>query len=240
MANETPYLDYAGLTVYNQEVTERLGTKVDKVTGKQLSDENFTAAEKTKLEGLTNYTLTAANGTTLGGVMVAQTTDPIPEKTALKADPNGKAFVDWAEAPNATQTSPGLVKLGTGLKVNADTGAVEIDAETAPTHDVSWTDIQNKPDIALKSDITSMYQWKGSVANYDALPTTDVQIGWVYNTEDTGMNYGWTGTGWDALGQVFHITPITAEQIRALFSDSTQDDTSGSDAGEGTPSVPEP
>lgn len=43
---------------------------VKKVTGRQLSTNDFTDEEKTKLQGLKNYTLERANATLLGGVMV--------------------------------------------------------------------------------------------------------------------------------------------------------------------------
>lgn len=45
---------------YNKtEVDSKLATKVDKVTGKGLSTNDYTSAEKTKLAGLTNYDDTA-------------------------------------------------------------------------------------------------------------------------------------------------------------------------------------
>lgn len=45
---------------YNKtEVDSKLVTKVDKVTGKGLSTNDYTSAEKTKLAGLTNYDDTA-------------------------------------------------------------------------------------------------------------------------------------------------------------------------------------
>lgn len=217
MATTKQYLDYEGLTAYNTKVKAKLDTKVEKVTGKGLSDENYTSAEKTKLEGLKNYVLPAAATSTLGGVIVATTEDPVPTNTALKADATGKAFVDWTEAPAASATVAGLAKVGTGLKIG-DSGAIEIDPATAPTHEVSWSDIQNKPDVAVKGDLASVYKFKGSVANYAALPTEGLEVGWVYNVEDTGMNYAWTGTEWDALGQAFSITAISNEQIDALFT----------------------
>lgn len=96
MATTKQYLDYEGLSTYNTKVKAKLDTKVDAVTGKGLSDENYTAAEKTKLEGLKNYVLPAAATATLGGVIVATTEDPVPTNTALKADATGKAFVDWS------------------------------------------------------------------------------------------------------------------------------------------------
>lgn len=69
---------------------------------------------------------------------------------------------------------------------------------------------------AKKSDITSMYKYKGSKANYAALPATGNTAGDVWNVEDTGMNYAWTGSAWDALGSVFTITAITAAEIEEI------------------------
>lgn len=211
------YLDYTGLSAYDAKVKAELAKKVDAVTGKGLSEENYTAAEKAKLEGLKNYVLPATTVGALGGVMVEVSEDPVPIKTALKADATGKAYVDWANAPAASTTVAGLAKVGTGLKVG-ESGAIEIDPASAPTHEVNWSDIQNKPDVAVKGDLASVYKYQGSVANVDALPTEGLEVGFVYNTEDTGMNYAWTGTEWDPLGQLFNITPITTEQIDALFA----------------------
>ena len=47
--------------------------------------------------------------------------------------------------------------------------------------------------------LTSVYKYKGSVADNDALPD-DAENGDVYNVESDGMNYAWNGTAWDALG----------------------------------------
>lgn len=58
--------------VQNKAVNTALGNKVDKVSGKQLSTEDYTSAEKTKLAGLQNYTLPTA-GTSLGGVKTTST-----------------------------------------------------------------------------------------------------------------------------------------------------------------------
>jgi len=54
-------------------------------------------------------------------------------------------------------------------------------------------------DNAISSAISSVYKYKGSVATYDDLPSSDLTIGDVYNVEDTGDNYAWTGTAWDKL-----------------------------------------
>lgn len=68
------YLDKAGVTYLIGKIKTLLGAKVDKVTGKGLSTEDYTTAEKTKLgtvaENANNYALPAASSTVLGGVKV--------------------------------------------------------------------------------------------------------------------------------------------------------------------------
>lgn len=73
--------------------------------------------------------------------------------------------------------------------------------------------------FAKKSDIAGAYIYKGSVAAYANLPAEGLTAGDVYNVEDTGMNYGWTGAGWDALGSLFQLDPLTSEEIRAIMSE---------------------
>ena len=69
---------------------------------------------------------------------------------------------------------------------------------------------------ALKSDITAMYRYKGSVASKSDLPTKGNTTGDVYDVGD-GMNYAWTGSKWDALGEVFSITDIKNTEIDAAL-----------------------
>lgn len=79
---------------------------------------------------------------------------------------------------------------------------------------------------ALKTDITNVYKYKGSVNNYSDLPTTGLTAGDVYNVVnedeshgiDAGENVAWTGSEWDPLGGSFLITAITNAQIDALFA----------------------
>lgn len=70
---------------------------------------------------------------------------------------------------------------------------------------------------ALKSDITAMYRYKGSVASYDKLPTSDQTIGDVYDVGN-GMNYAWNGEKWDGLGQVFTIDAIQNTEIDTILA----------------------
>lgn len=122
------YLDQTGMAYFWGKLKALLAGKVDTVSGKGLSTEDFTSAEKTKLA----------------------------------------AF------------------------------------DTADTY-------------AKKSDISTVYKYKGSVANAAALPS-GAEVGDVYNTEDTGMNYAWTGTAWDELGGSFDITAITTGEIDTMMA----------------------
>ena len=61
---------YAGLAHLRQILEAAKTNFVAKEDGKGLSTEDFTTAEKTKLAGLSNYTLTAATTDTLGGIKV--------------------------------------------------------------------------------------------------------------------------------------------------------------------------
>lgn len=128
-------------------VDNKLDTKVDKVSGKQLSANDYTNEDKTKLAG---------------------------------------------------------IAAGAEVNVNADWNAESGDAQ-----------ILNKPTIIteeqvdqkINAAIGSVYKVKGSVANYNALPTKDVSIGDVYNLEDTGANYVATSTtpDWDKLSETVDL-----------------------------------
>ena len=73
---------------------------------------------------------------------------------------------------------------------------------------------------ALKSEITSMYRHKGSVAAVANLPDTGQTAGDVYNVTATGMNYVWTGTEWDALGAVFSVEYLSNNEIDIVFTNA--------------------
>lgn len=85
---------------------------------------------------------------------------------------------------------------------------------------VAWENVTGKPDVALKSDLSSVYRYRGSVTNYASLPAEGNTVGDVWNVEATGMNYAWDGEKWDALGEAFRIGSISNEEIDAIVSAS--------------------
>ena len=64
------YLDNNGLLYLWGKIKTLVGGKVDKVDGKGLSANDYTDADKAKLESLSNYTLPTASADALGGVKV--------------------------------------------------------------------------------------------------------------------------------------------------------------------------
>lgn len=73
--------------------------------------------------------------------------------------------------------------------------------------------------FAKKSELTNVYKYKGSVAAFANLPAEGNTAGDVYNVESSGMNYAWTGTTWDALGEIFEIESITNAEIDAITAE---------------------
>lgn len=61
---------------------------------------------------------------------------------------------------------------------------------------------QTEEDVALSisSAVASAYKYRGSVATYNDLPASGQAVGDVWDVQDTGVNYAWTGNEWDDLG----------------------------------------
>lgn len=119
--------------------------------------------------------------------------------------------------PTATAETLGGVKVGAGLNI---VGGVLSATGGGTADSVDWSNVQNKPDLALKSDLTTVYTYRGSKASYGSLPESGNTVGDVWNVEDTGKNYAWTGTEWDDLGGTFEIQAITNAEIDAITGEA--------------------
>ena len=89
------------------------------------------------------------------------------------------------------------------------------------------TEHQSLANYYTKSEVDgklgSVYKYKGSVANFDSLPTSDVNNGDVYNTEDTGDNYAYVSetSSWDKLGGTINLDNYATKE--ELFSKDYND-----------------
>ena len=101
-------------------------------------------------------------------------------------------------------------KLATKADIDGTTTAltkrIDTVANNLATHEA---DFNNPHKVTAKQlGLTTVYQYKGSVATYADLPTTGQKIGDVYNVETAdpdhgikaGDNVAWDGAQWDILG----------------------------------------
>lgn len=101
----------------------------------------------------------------------------------------------------------------------ATTSANGLMSSTDKTKLDGFSDASN---YALKTDITGIYKYKGSVATESLLPSSGQSAGDVYDIQAAssygaaGMNVAWTGSAWDALGEMFTITSITNAELDVI------------------------
>lgn len=165
--------------------TTAIQSKVDKVDGFGLSSNDFTSQEKTKLAGLSNYTLPTASDTVKGGIKVGSGLTMNGE--VLSATGGGMAdSVEWdnvlSKPEFATVATSGAYNDLSGkpsLSTVATSGSYNdlSNKPTIPTVDVtkSYVDTQlatkaNASNVYTKSEVdskvSSVYRVKGSVASY--------------------------------------------------------------------------
>lgn len=80
------------------------------------------------------------------------------------------------------------------------------------------TKINDLPHMIGDSASATIYKFKGSVASKKNLPST-AENGDVYNVEDTGSNYAFTGSSWDKLSENIDLSPyLTKESAISTYS----------------------
>ena len=175
--------------VQNKAVNSALGNKVDKVSGKGLSTNDFTSALKDKLDGIA----AGANKTTVDTSLSATSTNPVQNKAVNSALGNKVDKVS-----------------GKGLSTNDFTTAEKnkLAAFSSASDYALKSDVTGlyrpKGSVATYDDLPTL---------------TENEAGWVYDVLSDGMNWLWTGEKWDNLGAIFTIDLITNEDILAMFTD---------------------
>lgn len=157
------------------------------------------------------------NQNAFSNVVVGSTTIAADTKTDSLTIAGSGAITVTGDAANdkVTISTSAQANVIESVKVNGTALSVSSKAVniTVPTTVAALTDAGN---YALKSDLTNVYKYKGSVANTSALPKTDNTSGDVYNVEDSGMNYAWNGETWDSLGEIVKIDSITNDEIDTI------------------------
>lgn len=146
MPTQIKYLDYDGLVYYHSKVKTALNNKVDKVSGKGLSTNDFTNAYKTKLDGIA----TGAQVNVIEGITVNSTAVPLTNKIAnltiptkltdLTNDGNFVTDANYVHTDNnfTTTLKNKLNGIATGAEVN-------VQSDWSVTSTSSDAYIKNKP-----------------------------------------------------------------------------------------------
>lgn len=191
-------------TVAESDLTPELQEKVNAASegnhghiNKEVLDQ-LEQADLDKLDGIEE----GANKTVVDSALNESSTNPVQNKV-VNAALTGKAASSHTHA-SATSEAAGMMSAADKAKLDG--------FGTASTY-------------ALKSDITQMYRYKGSVADASKLPASDQVAGDVYDIQaesqygPAGTNVAWNGSAWDALGGAFTIEECTNAEIDQIFTD---------------------
>lgn len=204
---------YDGLLYFWQKLKSILNNKVDKVTGKSLIDD----IEIKRLSNVYNYDDTQ---------LISDISSTYETKVNVSNHTkNNNVHVTELEKNKWNLTQENVIE---SIKVNGVTQSVVDKSITLniPTKVTELADNQNyvkttdiidfakisDVEAKISSAVATAYKYKGSVANYTDLPTTDLSIGFVYNVENAspnnkaGENLAWNGTDWDRLGGLVDLT----------------------------------
>lgn len=205
------------LTPYakSTDVNTLLSTKVDKISGKVLSTNDYTTVEKSKLAGI------AAGAQVNAVVSVAGRTGAV---TLTKAD---------VGLPNVDNTSDAGKPISTATQT-----ALDAKANVADVYKKTETYSKSEIDTKVSTSISAVYKPKGSKATItEVIALTDAKVGdvWDVKAEFTlaGKKYpastnvvcvtatttsSHVDANWDALGGTVDLTPYakTADMITRL------------------------
>lgn len=160
----TKVLTEDGLEYYTIKVDAQLSKKVDKVSGKGLSTNDYDNTEKQKL---------------------ANVVSKVNEITASGGEPN-------------------VIEI---IKVN---GSALPTTEKSVNIDLSG--------YALKSDLVSAVEWKGTVASVSVLPT-NAEKGDMYHVTEKSAEYVYDGSKWEEVGSIVDLSSYsTTSQMNTAIS----------------------
>ena len=198
-------------------------TKVDKVTGKGLSTNDYTTAEKNKLAGIddnaNNYTLPAATSSALGGVKTGSNINNSSGTISVNdGTTSAKGVVQLTDTIGSDST-----KAATPTAVKAVQDEVKTKADKSTTiAGYGITDAYTKTEVDGK--VSGALHYKGSKDTYADLPTTGNTIGDVWNITNAdashgvkaGDNVAWNGTDWDVLSGTVDLSAymLIADMVR--------------------------
>ena len=239
MANNLKKLIDIDLLAYFKSKLDLLfANKVDKETGKGLSSNDYTSAEKTKLSGVA----TGAQVNVLEGIQVAGSSITPTNKIA-----NIPAASTSAAGVMSSDDKSKLNGIASGAQVNVVTDASSTGSGASQTMTVSkgsttfttYTKAALDTSLGAKANASSVYtkteidqkltgamNYKGTKETVAALPSTGNTQGDVWHVNADGGEYAWNGTAWEELGAAVDLSGYvedddlgfaTTAEIDAIF-----------------------
>lgn len=210
-ANEDSITISATDTTYSEATTSAAGL--------------MSASDKTKLDGVEEYAQYNQNAYSALGFRIPT---PSGQSMMWKYVPanSQSARLDFDSGSNIAFTYDETNRIITVSATDTTySDATQSTAGLMSTSDKTKLDgFSAASNYALKSDISGMYKFKGSVATESLLPSTGQTTGDVYNIEaassygGAGMNVAWDGSAWDPLGEIFSITSVTNAEIDTIVA----------------------
>ena len=201
----TEYLDKAGATLLVQKTKAELAKKVDAVSGKVLSTNDYTTAEKNKLAGIASgaqvnaITTVKVNGTALTPDASKAVDVTVPTKTSQLTNDSGyqsatavesiitaKGYQTASQVNSAISTAVGKITQISYSKVNSlpATGATGVIYRVAHSHGTQ--------------DIYDEYIWMADSKTFEKIGNTDIDLSGYVKTTD--------------------LTAITTDELNAMWS----------------------
>lgn len=126
-----------------------------------------------------------------------------------------------AEGATKTVVTDGLSSTSTTNALSAKQGKVLDEKISAVSASIPKTvaSLSDAGNYALKTDLATVYKWKGSVAKESDLPKSGMAVGDTYDIQSdstygsAGTNVAWTGSAWDSLGTTFKVETITNAEL---------------------------
>lgn len=205
MANK--FLDSNGLLYLWQKIKNQFVTQE---SGKGLSTNDYTTEEKSKLAGLSNYTLPQASSETLGGVKVGA--GLVINEGVLSATGGGTAdSVEWANVqnkPTIPDSADDVGAVATAL-VGQPNGVASLDASGI---------IPSSQLPSFVDDVVEGYYYDGAFYKDDEHTTVITgETSKIYVDIDTNLSYRYSGSAYVQITSS-DMTAITNAEIDAIVA----------------------
>jgi hypothetical protein len=184
------------------EVDTLLSYKVDKVSGKELSSNNFTSVHKNMLDNPQNYFIIEVDqeifGLSSGALSVNDAGIP-PSKISTSDEfqfVSSDDKVRWDSKMNKVNFTNGVRLVGS---------TVQLDTSLAATREF------------VLANSGKLYKFKGTCL-FEELPASGAEVGDAYYVSDKDYNYAWNGESWNELGTTVNTSDfMKTSEARSEF-----------------------